>query len=49
LERAREFIKNGSKSLTDIAASCGFTSHTSFSKAFRRRFRTTPSLYRREI
>jgi AraC family transcriptional regulator len=49
LERAREFIKSGSKSLTDIAASCGFTSHTSFSKAFRRRFRTTPSLYRREI
>ena len=49
LERARQFIKNGSKSLTDIAASCGFTSHTSFSKAFRRRFKTTPSLYRREI
>jgi AraC family transcriptional regulator len=49
LERAREFIKNGSKSLTDIATACGFTSHTAFSKAFRRRFRTTPSLYRREI
>ncbi|ADV82029.1 helix-turn-helix domain-containing protein [Terriglobus saanensis] len=49
LERARQFIKNGSRSLTDIAASCGFASHTSFSKAFRRRFRTTPSLYRREI
>jgi AraC family transcriptional regulator len=49
LERASEFIRNGSESLTEVAASCGFASHTSFSKAFRRRFKVTPSLYRREF
>jgi AraC family transcriptional regulator len=49
LERAKQLINKDSSSLTEIAASCGFASHTSFSKAFRRRFSMTPSLYRRKV
>lgn len=48
LEHARGLMRKRSSRLIEIAADCGFSSHTYFTKAFRRRFGVTPSMYRRE-
>lgn len=48
LESARQLIREQSSRLIEIAADCGFSSHAYFTKAFKRRFGVTPSMYRRE-
>ena len=49
LERARELLKNPSKSLIDIALDCGFSSHSHMSRLFHRTLGLTPSAYRRSL
>jgi AraC family transcriptional regulator len=49
LESARQLMRERSSGLIEIAADCGFSSHTYFTKAFRRRFGQTPSVYRRGL
>jgi AraC family transcriptional regulator len=46
LGRAAVLLLTGDQSVLDIALSCGFQSHEAFCRAFRRRFRMTPSAYR---
>ncbi|WP_246116522.1 MULTISPECIES: GlxA family transcriptional regulator [Cobetia] len=48
LVHARSLLHDTRHSITDIALACGFTSHPSFSRAFRRRFGITPSQARRQ-
>lgn len=47
LEKARGLIVSKSFPLADIAAICGFASHTHLTTVFRSKFGTAPSLYRR--
>lgn len=47
LQNAAAFLRDSSRSITDIALDCGFTSPSRFSDAFRRRYHCTPSVYRR--
>lgn len=47
LSRAAVLLLNTRDSVLDIALSCGFQSHESFSRAFRKRFSITPSAYRK--
>src|ERR1700733_2483210 len=49
LERARELLRNPSKSLIDIALDCGFSSHSHMSRLFHRSVGVTPSAYRRGL
>lgn len=46
LGRAAVLLLAGKDSVLDVALSCGFQSHEAFSRAFRRRFGTTPRAYR---
>lgn len=47
LKRAQELIRKSGISLIDVAAACGFSSHTHMSKAFRKLLGVTPGEYRR--
>jgi AraC family transcriptional regulator len=49
LEEAQRRMRLSSTPLIDIAANCGFSSHSHLSKAFRHRVGVTPSQYRRKI
>lgn len=46
LGRAAVLLLTTPDSILDIALSCGFQNHETFSRAFRRRFRMTPRAYR---
>jgi AraC-like DNA-binding protein len=46
LQRAAALLRASSRTITDIAIDCGFTSPSRFSNAFRRRYGCTPSAYR---
>ncbi len=46
IERAKELMRNRSISLTDIALSCGFSSHSHMTHAFRKFLGATPSEWR---
>jgi len=46
LERAAASLLTTRDSVLDVALSCGFQSHESFCRTFRRRFKMTPSAYR---
>jgi AraC family transcriptional regulator len=46
LGRAAAMLLTTEDSVLDIALACGFQSHEAFSRAFRKRFRITPSAYR---
>jgi AraC family transcriptional regulator len=46
LGRASVMLLIGNDSVLHVALSCGFQSHEAFCRAFRRRFRMTPSAYR---
>jgi len=45
--RAAVMLLTGDESVLNIALSCGFQSHEAFCRAFRRRFRMTPTAYRK--
>ena len=47
LQNAAALLRSSSRTITDIALDCGFTSPSRFSDAFRRRYGCTPSAYRR--
>lgn len=47
LSAARYLLMYGDMPVTEVAMATGFTSASSFSRAFRTRFRTAPSAYRR--
>jgi AraC family transcriptional regulator len=49
LERAQKLIRQGSTSLIDIAALCGFSSHAHMSRIFRQLLGVPPSQYRRNL
>jgi AraC family transcriptional regulator len=49
LKHAQELMKQGHRSLIDIAATCGFSSHGHMSRIFRQIFGVTPSNYRRNV
>lgn len=49
LERARRLMLNRSLSLVDIALESGFSSHSHFSRAFRRHYGASPSSFRRAL
>lgn len=46
IERAKEYLRHTSMAVTDIALSCGFSSSSHFSNAFRRETGATPAEYR---
>jgi AraC-like DNA-binding protein len=46
LRTAATWLRSSSRSITDIALACGFTSASRFSEAFRRQYQATPSIYR---
>src|SRR5215831_11382205 len=47
VDRAAAALVSSDASVLDIALACGFESHESFCRAFRRRFRMSPSTYRK--
>ncbi|WP_170958851.1 AraC family transcriptional regulator [Magnetospirillum sp. 15-1] len=46
--RAKEMLLNGGRSITEIALSLGFASHSHFTDAFRKTTGTTPSRFRQD-
>lgn len=48
LERAAWQLKRGAESILNVALAAGYESHEAFTRAFRSRFGTSPSDYRRE-
>jgi AraC family transcriptional regulator len=48
LQRAKDLIRSGSLSLTEIAALLGFADQSHFTRRFRRQFGYTPSAFARE-
>lgn len=46
LEKAKEFLIDGTASLADIALTCNFSSQSSFTRAFTRAFGVAPGSYR---
>lgn len=46
IERAKQLLKRGNQSITEIAFQCGFNSHSHLSQQFRRLTGVTPSAYR---
>ncbi|MEO8100545.1 MAG: AraC family transcriptional regulator [Acidobacteriota bacterium] len=49
LERAAVLLNSRRDTVLDIAVACGFESHEVFTRAFRRRFGTTPQQFRRRV
>jgi AraC family transcriptional regulator len=49
LEKAQTLMANRSIPLIDVAAICGSSSPANFATAFRSRYGSTPSLYRRNL
>jgi AraC-like DNA-binding protein len=49
LDRAKQLLAAGSRSVTDVCMDVGFSSLGSFSTLFTRRFGETPSAYRRRV
>jgi AraC family transcriptional regulator len=49
LEKVKELLATRKLPLIDVAAACGFSSHSHLSTAFRNRFGATPSRYVREL
>jgi AraC family transcriptional regulator len=49
IERARELMREKEMSLIDIAAECGFSSHSHMSRAFRQFMGVTPTSFRRNL
>lgn len=49
LEKVKELLATRKTPLIDIAAACGFSSHSHLSTTFRKRFGATPSRYAREL
>jgi AraC-like DNA-binding protein/effector-binding domain-containing protein len=47
LERAAAMLLTGSLPVLGVALACGFRNHETFTRLFRRRFRMTPTAYRR--
>src|SRR5215831_18360811 len=47
VDRAAAALVSSDASVLDIALACGFESHEAFCRAFRRRFRMSPSAYRK--
>jgi AraC family transcriptional regulator len=47
LQTAASLLRSSSRSITEIALACGFTTASRFSAAFRRFYRCSPSTYRR--
>lgn len=45
LERSLRLLVQGSMSITDIAFACGFSSHSTFAKAFKKEYGTTATEY----
>jgi AraC family transcriptional regulator len=46
IERAKQLLKAGDRSIMDIALMCGFNSHSHLSKQFRQLTGTTPKAFR---
>ena len=46
VERAKELLKNSDRAIIDIALECGFNSHSSLSKQFRKVMGITPKTFR---
>ena len=49
MERATALFADSDRSLSEIAARCGFASHSFFSKTFRRLYGITPTEYRKGL
>ena len=49
VDRAAAALISSQALILDIALDCGFESHETFCRAFRRRFRMSPSAYRRSV
>jgi AraC family transcriptional regulator len=49
VDRAAAALISSSASILEIALECGFESHEAFCRAFRRRFRMSPSAYRKSV
>jgi AraC-like DNA-binding protein/effector-binding domain-containing protein len=49
VDRAAAALIGSQTSILDIALDCGFESHEAFCRAFRRRFRMSPSAYRKRV
>src|SRR5262245_31570476 len=47
VDRAAAALLNSRATILEIALECGFESHEAFCRAFRRRFRLSPSAYRK--
>jgi AraC family transcriptional regulator len=47
LEKAARLLRYSGKSLTDIALDCGYSSSSTFSRAFRSGYDTSPSQFRK--
>ena len=48
-EMASCLLENGSESVVEIAASCGYENVSYFNRLFKRKYGITPSRYRRRI
>jgi len=46
LEKAKNLLKTTDENINAISAACGFSSHNSFYKAFKRRYSMSPSAVR---
>jgi AraC-like DNA-binding protein/effector-binding domain-containing protein len=49
VDRAAAELIGSKASILEIALECGFESHEAFCRAFRRRFRMSPSVYRKSV
>ena len=49
LERAREWLAGGTRSVAEIALAAGFADQSSLTRAMRKAFDTTPAAYRRAM
>ena len=47
LEKAMDLLRSTDKSITEVALSAGFASHSYFAEVFHRAMGVTPSRYRR--
>ena len=49
IARGRQLLALSHSSLTDVAAKCGFSDQSHFTRAFKSRFGTTPSAFRSSL